>query len=187
MDQAQPKPDASPCIPRQRLDLRIMQSLRQIMQAVDVYSRKLSSQYDITTPQLLCLLTIVEDESLSMAALSRLIHLRPSTVVGIVDRLEKKGLVERKRDTRDRRKVHVIATARGRDLAATAPSPLQESLTASLSELPELEQTAIALSLERVVELMEAQHIKAAPLLEAGDLSAESHETIQFPDKQTPL
>ena len=80
-------------------------------------------------------------------------------------RLEAKELVERKRDQPDRRKVRICATEEGRLAAAKAPSLLQANLTANLRLLPELEREAIALSLEHVVELMEAEHLDASPLL----------------------
>lgn len=154
-----------------RVDIRILRALRTIMQAVDIHSRKLASEHAITVPQLLCLSAVVEDASLSVASLARTVHLRPSTVVGIIDRLERKGLVRRERDGRDRRVVHMIPTPAGEDLVRTAPSPLQADFAAALAKLPDLEQTAIALSLERVVELMRAGTLDSAPILETGEIA----------------
>lgn len=88
-----------------------------------------------------------------------------STINGVIDRLEKKELVIRERDTTDRRKVFVRLTDSGRELTKAAPSLLQERLSDSLRSLPKLEQAAIALSLERVVELMEVEHLDASPNL----------------------
>ena len=152
----------------QPLDLRILRALRRIIQAVDIHSRKLASQYQITGPQLVTLLCVVEQGPLTTTEIGRHVHLSNSTVVGILDRLEAKELVRRERSTRDRRLVHVDATDKARELAASAPSPLQDVFADALHRLPELEQTAIALSLERIVELMEAKHINAAPILDLG-------------------
>ncbi len=52
------------------------------------------------------------------------------------------------------------------------PSPLQRTLADALNALPELEQATIALSLERIVALMEAQEIDAAPILETGPINS---------------
>lgn len=149
-------------------DLRILRSLRQIMRAVDLYSRRLRTQHDITGPQLVCLLTVAREGPLGQSALSRRVHLSPSTLVGILDRLEAKGLVRRERAQRDRRHIQVSATADGCALILAAPSPLQDSLTRALRSLSETEQDAIARSLERVAELMGAADIEASPILEAG-------------------
>jgi DNA-binding MarR family transcriptional regulator len=159
-----------------RYDFRILQSLRKIIRAVDMYSKKLADEHEITAPQLVCLLEIVEKETTTAKQLATNVHLSPSTVVGILDRLEKKGLVKRLRDTVDRRVVNVMATAMGRTLAENAPSPLQDGLAGSLKRLSEMEQATIALSLERIVELIAAGGIDAAPILETGRLDQTADE-----------
>ena len=166
-------PSSSPSIQNTalpRLDLRILRSLRRIIQAVDIHSRKLASQYKITTPQLVTLLCVVEHGPTTTSNIGREVHLSNSTIVGILDRLEAKGLVHRQRSTEDRRLVLVSATEAGAALIGSAPSPLQDVFAKALVGLPELEQTAIALSLERIVELMEAKSIDAAPVLELGEM-----------------
>lgn len=145
-----------------RYDLTILQSLRRIIRAVSLYSHRLVATYNITAPQLICLLTIVQEGPLNPSALSKRVFLSPSTVVGILDRLEEKGLITRQRDRRDRRVINVQATDWGQDLVARAPSPLPTALAAALKQLPELEQATIALSLERVVDLMEAKYVEDA-------------------------
>jgi DNA-binding MarR family transcriptional regulator len=145
-----------------RYDLTILQSLRRIIRAVSLYSHRLVATYNITAPQLICLLTIVQEGPLNPSALSKRVFLSPSTVVGILDRLEEKGLITRQRDRRDRRVINVQATDWGQDLVARAPSPLPTALAEALKQLPELEQATIALSLERVVDLMEAKYVEDA-------------------------
>jgi DNA-binding MarR family transcriptional regulator len=152
-------------------ELRILRSLRRIIRCVDLYSRQLSISNQITTPQLVCLLTVVEKGPLTATAISREVHLSPSTVVGILDRLEEKGWVARVRDSEDRRVVQVSATSAGIALSRQAPSPLQKTLANALNALPELEQATIALSLERIVALMEAQAIDASPILATGPIN----------------
>jgi DNA-binding MarR family transcriptional regulator len=168
-----------------RFDYRILQSLRKIIRAVDIHSRKLADGHDITAPQLVCLLAVVEKETSTTKELAQRVHLSPCTVVGILDRLEKKGLVKRLRDTVDRRVVNVMATAAGRTLANNAPSPLQEGLADALKRLSEMEQATIALSLERIVDLMEARDIDAAPILETGRLDQTADEKKLMSDKNT--
>ena len=152
-------------------DLRILRALRRIIRSVELYSKQLSASRRITTPQLVCLLAVVNKGPLTATAISREVHLSPSTVVGILDRLEEKGWVARARDRDDRRIVQVSATAAGVALAREAPSPLQKTLADALNALPELEQATIALSLERIVSLMEAQTIDASPILETGPIN----------------
>lgn len=137
---------------------------------MDIHSRQLKQKYNITAPQLVCLLTIVEQKSLTVATLAKEIHLSPSTVVGILDRLEDKGFILRNRDSKDRRVVRIQASEKGLEFADSAPSPLQDKFDTSLSKLSDLEQVTISLSLQRIVELMEAQEIDAAPILQTGGM-----------------
>ncbi|MFQ6609023.1 MAG: MarR family winged helix-turn-helix transcriptional regulator [Fidelibacterota bacterium] len=153
-------------MPETRYELQVLRSLRRIIRAIDIYSRKLKSSYQLTAPQLVCLLCIVEEGPLNSTAISKRVFLSPSTIVGILDRLEIRGLVTRGRDAKDRRIVNVTASAQGLELAKTAPSPLQDNLVNALRKLPELEQATIALSLKRIVDLMEAEQLEAAPILE---------------------
>ena len=51
----------------------------------------------------------------------------------------------------------------GQKLIEAAPSLLQDTLSNTLMNLPEIEQVSITLALEKLVDLMEARHIGAAP------------------------
>lgn len=166
-------------IPDSRFDLQILQSLRRIIRAIDIYSRKLKASYQLTAPQLICLLIIVEDGPLNTTSLSKKVFLNPSTIVGILDRLEARKLIIRNRDEKDRRIVNVSATEDGIKISQTAPSPLQDNLAESLKKLPELEQATIALSLERVVDLMEAKQLDAAPILATSEFSSKNDQDQQ--------
>lgn len=157
--------------PPARFELRILRALRRIIHSVDLYSKELAATNKVTAPQLICLLHVVNNGPVSATAIGREVHLSPSTMVGILDRLEEKGLVERQRSREDRRIVRVTATREGVELSRKAPSPLQQTLANSLAELPELEQATIALSLERIVALMEAPEVDAAPILATGPIN----------------
>jgi DNA-binding MarR family transcriptional regulator len=159
-----------PNIPRDSYELRILQSLRRIIRAVDLHSNKLAHLHNITGPQLACLLTVKEIGPLTSGNIARKNYLSPSTVVGIIDRLERKELIVRNRDSKDRRQVFVHITPKGENLIADTPVLMQDTLAKAILDLPELEQVSIAVALEKLTELMEARHIDAAPMLETGSL-----------------
>jgi DNA-binding MarR family transcriptional regulator len=187
-----PEPDVSldralisdsdiPEVPGSRYDLQIFQSLRRIMRAIDIHSRKLKSQYQLTSPQLVCLLAVVDHGPLTATTIAERVYLSASTVVGILDRLEHRGLLVRERDRSDRRVVHVSATDLGRDLAYRAPSPLQDGLARALMKLSESDQATIARSLVRIGDLMEVRDIAAAPVLDTGHLERDVTEEDPSP------
>ncbi|SRR5699024_7053977 len=166
-------------------DLRILRALRRITRSIALHSRQLSAYSNITAPQLVCLRAIVENGPITATAISREIHVSPSTVVGILDRLEDKGWVVRERGRQDRRIVFITATEQGKELAKNTPSPLQQKLSESLKELPEIEQATITMSLERIVDLMEsnaevvveAQEEPASPILDVPVRDGEQPES----------
>jgi DNA-binding MarR family transcriptional regulator len=157
----------------ERFDIRILQSLRRITHAVDVQSKRIAVNYGVTIPQCLCLIKVVEKGPLATSALSREIFLAASTVIGILDRLEEKGLVVRTRDTKDRRQVFVHATTKGKELVDSTPSLINETLCNAFTDLSDLELSTIALSLEKVIELMEAGNIKTPPILGSEQIASQ--------------
>ncbi|GHH83460.1 MarR family winged helix-turn-helix transcriptional regulator [Streptomyces capitiformicae] len=70
------------------------------------------------------LLGLLSLEPLPMRRLAQKLRCEPSNVTGIVDRLESRGLVERRPDPKDRRVKLAAATAEGRRVARS----LRESL-----------------------------------------------------------
>jgi DNA-binding MarR family transcriptional regulator len=164
-----------------QFDLRVLQSLRRIIRAIDLHSRRLVAQHNVTGPQLVCLLSVKEQAPLTPSAIARHVHLSPSTVIGILDRLEGKGLVRRERDRQDRRRVLVSLTEVGEAVVVSAPSPLQGTLARAMERLPEAEQATLAGSLERIVELMEVRDVDAAPILETGPIPSPTSDSALDP------
>ena len=148
--------------------LRVLRALRRIIRAVDIHSRKLNSEFHLTAPQMICLYCLARQDGITLSRLAEEVSLGASTVTGIVDRLEAKGLVHRERSVQDRRKTLLSITAEGRKVIDASPALLQDRFARRLRDLPELEQATIALSLERVVEMMEAQHLDTSPNLITG-------------------
>ncbi len=171
-----------------RCDLWILRSLRRIMRATDVQSRRLAAEFGITGPQVICLQTVHDDGPITATALAKLVHLSSSTVVGIVDRLELRGWVHRERSVKDRRQILIHATNAGNDLLTRVPSPLQGRLASGLSKLPAKEQVELATAVERIVELLEVPDFGAAPLLETRPIEESTGAApIKDPDIGTPV
>lgn len=145
-------------------DERILGSLRRIIRAVDLYSRYLALRYSLTGPQLICVRQLLKHGSMAPGTLAKEIALSPATVTGIVDRLEKRGIVSRERSKIDKRKVVIALTRTGEQLVEQMPPPLHETFSRRLNELPPEEQAEIDRVLTRIVDMMEAQDMAASPL-----------------------
>ncbi len=138
----------------------IMQSLRRIFKAIQDYFQEISKKYGITGPQLWALKTVAANGSLSLGELSKKMYLHPSTISGVVDRLEKKGFVVRDRGKEDRRVVKVQLTPRGKRIVARAPNPIQGKMIYGLNRMRKKELTSIYEAVKELVEIVEAQDVK---------------------------
>jgi DNA-binding MarR family transcriptional regulator len=145
-----------------------IQSLRRIFKAIQDYSQEVSQEFGITGPQLWALKTISADGSLPLGELSNKMYLHPSTVTGVVDRLEKKGYVVRDRGQEDRRVVEVKLTPKGKELVKKAPNPVQGKMIYGLRKLKPGELKKIHDSVERLVEIVEAKNVKVTFFFDQG-------------------
>lgn len=163
-----------------RFEESILVSLRRMSRAVDLHSRQLAAKHQLTGPQLVCLRQLHREVITNPGALARAVSLSQGTVTGILDRLEARGLVRRARSSQDKRRVMVELTDAGRELVGAAPSPLQDRFSDRLGALPEGEQAMIDWVLQRVVSMMEAEHMDAAPMLSTGPMLAEATAVNDF-------
>lgn len=155
----------------------ILRSIRRIIRSVSLQSKRLSKATGLTLPQIAVLRAIESSpqHELSVAGISRNVQLSSPTVSGILDRLERAGLVVRERGSTDRRKVWLHLTDAGRTKLADTPAPLQDRFVMHLMELPQERQQELLDALTQVVELMEAEKIDASPfLMEEGEISKSS-------------
>jgi len=154
----------------------ILRSLRRIIQAIDQHSRKLRRIFNLTVPQIITLHQLRGNDSSTSGELARSAFLSQATMTGIIDRLEKRGLVRRDRCQNDRRRVMISLTEEGREVVTIMPKPLQDQFINRLAALPQTEQHAIANTLTHIVEMMEASDLEASPILTIGDLSLNEEE-----------
>jgi len=148
-------------VPRNVAISGIMQSLRRIFKAIQDYSQEVSHKFGITGPQLWALKTLSTNGSLPLGQLSKMMYLHPSTITGVVDRLEKKGYVVMDRVHKDRRVVMVQLTTKGKKTASKAPNPIQGKMIYGLNRLKQKNLNSIYDAVEKLMEIAEAQNIKA--------------------------
>ncbi|MEE4190233.1 MAG: MarR family transcriptional regulator [Halieaceae bacterium] len=151
------------------LEDQVLASLRRIIRATDIHSRRLNKDTGLTTPQLVVVRAIAAGDSLTASEIARAVSLSQATVTTLLNRLEDRGLIARQRSEEDRRRVNVQLTKAGRALVATAPEPLQEQFAARFAQLEAWEQHQLVASLERVANMMDAEDLDAAPLLAPGE------------------
>ncbi len=148
----------------------VLIALRRVIRATDLHSRHLVKTSGLTAPQLLVMQTIRTKTQTTSGELANEVSVSQATVTTILDRLEKKQFIQRERSQEDKRKVIVTLTDEGLDAIKESPQPLQENFIRQFQDLHDWEQTQIISSLQRVAQMMDAQHIDASPVLDIGEL-----------------
>ncbi|WP_111655705.1 MarR family winged helix-turn-helix transcriptional regulator [Isoalcanivorax indicus] len=146
----------------------VLIALRRIIRATDMYSRRLSKVAGLTAPQLLVMQAIAARDEMTMGDIADEVSLSQATITTILDRLEKRELIQRLRGSTDKRRVYARLTDEGKTLLERAPTPLQEEFIARFAGLSDWEQSLILSSLQRVAAMMNADAIDASPVLDLG-------------------
>lgn len=149
----------------------VLVSLRQIIRAIDIHSKKLSKESGLTGPQLILMRSIEELGEVTIKQLSGHTNMSQATATAILDRLERNGYVQRIRSTQDKRKVHAYLTEAGKERLESAPTPLQDSFIRKFQKLEEWEQSLLLSSVQRISTMMNAEDIDVAPMLELGSIT----------------
>lgn len=155
---ANPVPElAEPAAPSDASIADIIKSVRRITRATDIRSKQVAREIGLTIPQIVVLDAVRLFGEMTTAAISRHADLSAATTVVILDKLEQKGLVSRRRSPADRRIVHTRLTARGAAMLAGAPSLFNDRFIGGFAALPVRERRRIAAAFRKVADLMDPQ------------------------------
>lgn len=135
----------------------IVDNLRRVFQVVNEHSKRAERETGLTGPQLWAIKTIAEGAPIRVSDIATRMYLHPATVVGILDRLEARGLVVRTRSAEDRRVVTVALSSEGQGLVRKAPVVAQGLLVSGLERLSSLRLKKISDGLEQLVDILGAQ------------------------------
>jgi DNA-binding MarR family transcriptional regulator len=104
----------------------------------------------LTPPQFYVLATIGYAGGLPFGEIGAKMMVTVSNLTGIVDRLEEKKLVSRKRDERDRRVVHVVLTEKGTKLYKSTIPLFEKSISAIFAAVDKTEQKELSALLRKL-------------------------------------
>jgi DNA-binding MarR family transcriptional regulator len=144
---------------RKEIIAGVFDNLRRVIQVVHGYSKRAERVAGLTGPQLWAIKVLSESAPIMVSDLARRMYLHPSTVIGILDRLETHRLVERTRSTEDRRVVTVALTKKGKLMIRKVPEVAQGLLLQGLEKLSEHEIVVISEGLELMVRILGARRM----------------------------
>ena len=139
---------------------QIIFSIRRLIQASELYSKELNKKYHISAAQLNCILTLYEFGPLPPSKIANHMMVKSSTVTGVVDRLEIKGLAERMRNSPDRRMITIQLTEAGKKLAENAPPPIQQKIIDGLKRTENAKKEQIVNSLNMLTDMLDVQDME---------------------------
>jgi DNA-binding MarR family transcriptional regulator len=143
----------------------VIMELRKIIRAIDRNSKSLIRRVGLTMPQLVILQYICSQTEVSVGVIAKNNHLSDATVTGILERLERRGFIVKRKSDSDRRRVLIKSTEMGKDVIQKAPPAMQEGFVANFSELPGWNQAMIFSALQQLAEIMNASSMPTAPFL----------------------
>lgn len=113
--------------------LRALWALDHALQSV---SKRMEAKLGVTGPQRLVVRMIGRFPGISAGEVSALLHVHPSTLTGVLKRLERRGVVARRPDPADARRALLALTAKGRRIDTTRAGTVEAAARRALSRLP---------------------------------------------------
>lgn len=130
--------------------LQFMQLLWAVVHGLEKTSKKMSAAIGVTGPQRLVLRVVGLFPGLSAGDLATILHIHPSTLTGVLQRLVTQGLLERVDDPRDRRRAILRLTPSGTRANAVRRGTVESAVAKGLAETGKSERDATRRVLERL-------------------------------------
>jgi DNA-binding MarR family transcriptional regulator len=112
--------------------LQFLQLLWALNQALELASKRMAQQLRVTGPQRLVIRLIGRFPGISAGALAATLRTDPSTLTGVLKRLQAGRLVRRVRDTSDGRRVRLSLTTRGRTVDRIKAGTVEHAVSLGL-------------------------------------------------------
>lgn len=115
---------------------------------------EVAAESELSHSQFHVLMWLGSDGALTMGELARRASITEKTITGVIDRLEKMGLAQRRRDQGDRRVIHVVLTEQGGRTFAELEAVMQRRLARFLGLLDPQDRDALCRILHKLLDRM---------------------------------
>ena len=109
-------------------------------------------EYDLTAPQFGFMAILFEEDGQPLSNIGRCIYCDKPTITGIANRLEKKGLINKIRDDKDRRVVKAVLTKKGKGFKDVLYKMAMEVNTGAAKGFPAEEVKLLKAQLRRSLD-----------------------------------
>jgi DNA-binding MarR family transcriptional regulator len=136
--------------------LEFMKLLWAVDHALNKRSKWMARRYGVTGPQRLALRIVGRVPEVSAGRLAATLKVHPSTLTGILQRLERRGFLIRHVDQGDRRRVRLELTPSGRAVTASSGGSIEDAVAGVLRRTPAARLVAATLLLRAMVEALDS-------------------------------
>jgi DNA-binding MarR family transcriptional regulator len=116
--------------------LSFMQLVWAVTHGLESASKRMHAELGVTGPQRLVLRIVGHHGRISAGTLADVLHIHPSSLTGMLRRLEQAELIRRENDPFDRRRTLIELTRRGIRLNEERRGTIEASIASALSKLP---------------------------------------------------
>ncbi|MDP1826456.1 MAG: MarR family transcriptional regulator [Archangium sp.] len=134
--------------------LEFMQVLWRLDHELQTVSKRMQAELGLTGVQRLVLRIVGKNPRLSAGDLARTLHLHPSTLTGVLERLERQKLLRRTPDPRDGRRALFQITAAGQTLLARRAGTVEHAVAQLLEQEPGGRIAAVRVVLDELVSIL---------------------------------
>ena len=113
--------------------LDFMRMLWALDHALQSASKRMEASFGLTGPQRLVVRIVGRFPGIAAGRVADILHVHPSTLTGILQRLERRGVLQRRPDPRDARRALFILTAKGRKLDVVRTGTVEQAVRRVLS------------------------------------------------------
>jgi len=132
--------------------------LRMVSIIIRKRGRDILGNFNVTPPQLNAL-NFLRHGILTMGELGQKMYLACSTATDLIDRMERNGLIQRERDTSDRRVIRLKMTNKGNEVIEEVLNARKRYLAGVLSKVAPEDRQALVHNLHKIYELMKVEEV----------------------------
>ena len=155
---------------RTETEKETIQYFRLIFQAIQRHSNYVEKQFGVSASQLWAMTELSMQPGLRVSDIAERLSIKNATSSNMLDKIQKKELVERKRESEDQRVVRLYLTDKGRQLLKKSNVPTQGAVLSGLGLMSEKDVNKLHGALSALVEKM-LHHEKLSTKLAVEEIS----------------
>jgi DNA-binding MarR family transcriptional regulator len=134
--------------------LSFMRLLWAVDHGLTQVSRRMQRTLGVTGPQRLVVRLVGQSPGVSAGALAEALYLHPSTLTGVLKRLQDRGLIERTTDPADGRRSRLCLTARGKEVDGLSAGTVEARIRTAMTGMSDADLAAAERILTHLAEVL---------------------------------